>query len=137
MVMQFRSSSWPVGSVTPDCSSFLDSSDKTAESSSSRRRSRAGSPDVQPWCWQCNDCVRTNGCDLIGCPIRVWWTGDEVYYDGIVDAFDAFSLLHRVNYDDGEWEFVDLTAEPYVVAISEEKRRVKGSQSARSPTRRR
>lgn len=74
---------------------------------------------------------------MVGCPIRVWWPGDAVYYDGTVDAFDTFSLLHRVNYDDGEWEFVDLSAEPYVVAIPEEKCPGKASQRARPSARKR
>lgn len=68
-------------------------------------------------CWMCKDCLHKNGSSLIGLPIRVWWTDDAVFYCGIIDAFDSFSCIHRVCYDDDEWEFVDLSAEPYIVGI--------------------
>lgn len=72
-------------------------------------------------CWICKDCLHDNdnGPALVGLPIRVWWTDDAVYYDGFVDAFDTFSHVHRVNYEDGEWEFVDLGSEPYILGLLE------------------
>ena len=40
-----------------------------------------------------------------------------MFYDGSIDAYDAFSGVHRVKYVDGEWEFVTLAAEPYMIMV--------------------
>lgn len=40
----------------------------------------------------------------------VFWPGDSDWYGGYIVSFHKPSMLHRVLYDDGEWEFVDLRA---------------------------
>lgn len=44
--------------------------------------------------------------------VFVWWSDDRVAYGGELNAYDPFSRRHRVLYDDGEWEFIDLCDEP-------------------------
>mmetsp|Transcript_3685 Transcript_3685/g.3836 ORF Transcript_3685/g.3836 Transcript_3685/m.3836 type:complete len:206 (-) Transcript_3685:116-733(-) len=43
-----------------------------------------------------------------------------MFYKGIVNAYDKLSGKHRVLYDDGEWEFIDLCAEPVLIEHSKE-----------------
>jgi len=47
----------------------------------------------------------------IGRRVAVFWPEDATWYPGVVDAFVEESSLHRVLYDDGEWEFLSLDAE--------------------------
>lgn len=43
--------------------------------------------------------------------VLVWWHDDDCCYRGTVSAYDPISRRHRVLYDDGEWEFIDLAVE--------------------------
>jgi hypothetical protein len=69
----------------------------------------------QSWQWLCASCVGRSGRRLIGKEVCVWWHDDLKAYRGVVNAFDEASGSHRVLYDDEEWEFVNLTAEPFVL----------------------
>ncbi|XP_073296658.1 uncharacterized protein [Primulina huaijiensis] len=61
--------------------------------------------------------VKVNGAkksddeNLVGCKIKVWWPLDETYYEGKVTSFDHLKETHKVDYDDGETEILDLTKE--------------------------
>lgn len=44
---------------------------------------------------------REAGAGLVGRIVQIWWEGDEVYYAGRVEAFDAARGVHRVRYEDG------------------------------------
>jgi hypothetical protein len=50
---------------------------------------------------------------LIGREVLVWWQEDHCPYYGLVDEFDSASYCHRVFYNDGEWEFINLQVEPF------------------------
>ncbi|AQK53550.1 hypothetical protein ZEAMMB73_Zm00001d051067 [Zea mays] len=41
---------------------------------------------------------------LVGARIKVWWPDDKMFYNGIVESFDAVSKRHKVAYDDGDVE---------------------------------
>jgi hypothetical protein len=41
-----------------------------------------------------------------------------MFYKGTVNAYDNLSGKHRVLYDDGEWEFLDLCSEPVLIEHS-------------------
>lgn len=45
------------------------------------------------------------GDEAVGCRVRVYWEGEDEWYDGVVDAYLAERGYH-VKYDDGEeqWE---------------------------------
>ncbi|GAB2293662.1 hypothetical protein Dimus_027876 [Dionaea muscipula] len=49
--------------------------------------------------------------DLIGCWVKVWWPKDKTYYEGVVTEFDAWKMKHRIEYDDGDEEVLNLRKE--------------------------
>lgn len=118
--------SWPTASLCRECVSF---EDNTFSGKQSHRKSAA-----VEWGWFCPDCVKKRGADLVSMDIKVWWLQDAVYYEGRVDAFDAFSGTHRIQYVDGEWEFVDLRYEPYIVHAMQFPSKQKKASSTAEPT---
>ncbi|KAJ8446572.1 hypothetical protein Cgig2_019725 [Carnegiea gigantea] len=49
--------------------------------------------------------------DLVGCRIKVWWPLDRRYYEGIISSYDAYTRKHKVDYDDGDEEILNLRKE--------------------------
>lgn len=49
--------------------------------------------------------------EILDRQVLVWWQDDDCCYRGTVSAYDPISRRHRVLYDDGEWEFIDLAVE--------------------------
>lgn len=49
--------------------------------------------------------------DLVGCRVKVWWPKDKTYYEGVVAEFDASKMKHRIEYDDGDEEILNLRKE--------------------------
>ncbi|XP_075499963.1 sister chromatid cohesion protein PDS5 homolog D-like [Primulina tabacum] len=62
-----------------------------------------------------NGSKKSNDENLVGCKIKVWWPLDETYYEGKVTSFDHLKKAHKVDYDDGETEILDLTKERWEV----------------------
>ncbi|XP_073141480.1 uncharacterized protein [Henckelia pumila] len=62
-----------------------------------------------------NHSTKSNGQDLVGCKIKVWWRLDKTYYEGKVMSFDNLKKTHQVDYDDGETEILDLAKEHWEV----------------------
>lgn len=68
-------------------------------------------------------CSPKVGKKVVGCRVAVWWQSDERFYPGTIEFFDGSSKtnagrrVHRVLYDDGEWEYVPLCE--HVVCYSE------------------
>jgi len=56
---------------------------------------------------------------LIDERVQVWWDDDLTAYFGVINAFDKNSQCHRILYDDLEWEFINLGAEPLYIKRSE------------------
>ncbi|KAK2432284.1 Tudor/PWWP/MBT superfamily protein [Trifolium repens] len=62
------------------------------------------------------------GNSLVGKRIKVWWPLDKTYYDGVVNAYDHVKGKHKLLYDDGyveqlnlkkhRWELVDANVLP-------------------------
>ena len=50
--------------------------------------------------------------------VLVWWQDDGCCYRGTVSAYDPLSRRHRVSYDDGEWEFIDLATESVLYILN-------------------
>ncbi|GKB51540.1 phospholipase-like protein [Tanacetum coccineum] len=48
---------------------------------------------------------------LVGRRIKVWWSEDKSYYRGVVKSFDSSTKRHKVLYDDGVEELIDLNQE--------------------------
>ncbi|KEH28544.1 uncharacterized protein [Medicago truncatula] len=62
------------------------------------------------------------GNSLVGKRIKVWWPLDKTYYEGAVSAYDHVNGKHKVLYDDGveeqinlkkhRWELADVNVSP-------------------------
>ncbi|XP_074312727.1 sister chromatid cohesion protein PDS5 homolog D-like [Silene latifolia] len=84
--------------------------DKFQSNDSSKKRKRAASSDD-------DDVVETpHGRkkykdDLVGCRIKVWWPLDRRFYEGTITSYDASVRKHRVDYDDGDEENLNLRTE--------------------------
>ncbi|WJX48637.1 hypothetical protein P8452_35175 [Trifolium repens] len=62
------------------------------------------------------------GNSLVGRRIKVWWPLDKTYYNGVVNAYDHVKGKHKLLYDDGyeeqlnlkkhRWELVDANVLP-------------------------
>jgi hypothetical protein len=70
------------------------------------------------WLWLCPSCIQTS--NLTDVPIKVWWADDSKFYEGRIGELDIFSGDHRVFYTDGEWEFIRLADEAFLVGISKD-----------------
>ncbi|CAI9759701.1 unnamed protein product [Fraxinus pennsylvanica] len=61
--------------------------------------------------------TRESGKNLVGSKVKVWWPKDRMFYEGIIDSFDSVKKMHKILYNDGDeeklnlrkerWEFVD------------------------------
>jgi sister-chromatid-cohesion protein PDS5 len=49
--------------------------------------------------------------NLVGCGIKIWWPLDRRFYKGEVVSYDSKKKRHRVLYDDGEQEVLNLLKE--------------------------
>ncbi|XP_048139498.1 sister chromatid cohesion protein PDS5 homolog C-like isoform X4 [Rhodamnia argentea] len=48
---------------------------------------------------------------LVGRRIKVWWPLDEMFYDGLIQSYDPIIKKHKVLYDDGDKETLNLEKE--------------------------
>ncbi|XWS11713.1 hypothetical protein CRYUN_Cryun37aG0022700 [Craigia yunnanensis] len=51
------------------------------------------------------------GEELIGRRIKVWWPMDKTFYEGVVASYDPIRMKHRVFYEDGDEERLNLRRE--------------------------
>ncbi|GAB2269542.1 hypothetical protein Dimus_004461 [Dionaea muscipula] len=49
--------------------------------------------------------------DLIGSRVKVWWPKDKTYYEGVVAEFFPSKMKHKIEYDDGDEEILNLRKE--------------------------
>ncbi|KAK8654916.1 hypothetical protein V6N13_107512 [Hibiscus sabdariffa] len=52
---------------------------------------------------------------LVGLRVKVWWPMDSVFYDGVIQSFDRIRRKHKVLYDDGDIEILNLKREKWEV----------------------
>ena len=62
-------------------------------------------------CWLCPTCIHSLKEALVGRAISVYWSLDEVFYQGVINCYDDESKTYRVLYTDNDWEFIDVTQE--------------------------
>ncbi|KAI6672042.1 hypothetical protein NL676_006927 [Syzygium grande] len=48
---------------------------------------------------------------LVGQKIKVWWPLDEMFYYGVIQSYDPFRKRHKVLYNDGDIETLNLEKE--------------------------
>jgi hypothetical protein len=68
------------------------------------------------WYWICPTCLILHGKMLLKKEIQVWWVDDNCSYTGKVNGYDEKSNCHRIQYYDGEWEFLSLAYEAFLVS---------------------
>ncbi|KAH9612756.1 hypothetical protein KSS87_004382 [Heliosperma pusillum] len=57
--------------------------------------------------------TKDNGTELVGVTVKVWWPDDNAFYKGVVDSFDSATKKHKVLYDDGDVENLNLKEEKW------------------------
>ncbi|XP_057433643.1 sister chromatid cohesion protein PDS5 homolog C-like [Lotus japonicus] len=55
------------------------------------------------------------GENLVGLRVKVWWPEDREFYTGVVNSFDSARKKHKVLYDDGDEETLNLREEKWGV----------------------
>ncbi|XP_010275763.1 PREDICTED: neurofilament heavy polypeptide-like [Nelumbo nucifera] len=55
--------------------------------------------------------VKGHGENLVGAKIKVWWPIDHQFYKGVIDSFNPVKKKHKVLYDDGDEEILNLRKE--------------------------
>ncbi|XP_061346896.1 sister chromatid cohesion protein PDS5 homolog C-like isoform X2 [Gastrolobium bilobum] len=55
------------------------------------------------------------GQNLVGSRVEVWWPDDQMFYEGTVDSFDPAMKKHKVLYDDGDEEILNLKKEKWKI----------------------
>ncbi|XP_045821255.1 sister chromatid cohesion protein PDS5 homolog C [Trifolium pratense] len=56
-----------------------------------------------------NECViKEYDQNLVGERVEVWWPKDREFYKGVIESFDSAKKKHKVLYDDGEVEVLNL-----------------------------
>lgn len=53
--------------------------------------------------------------NLVGVRLEVWWPKDRQFYKGVIESFDSRKKKHKVVYDDGEVEVLNLAREKWNV----------------------
>ncbi|KAF5193119.1 hypothetical protein FRX31_017288 [Thalictrum thalictroides] len=64
--------------------------------------------------------VELNECDfetIIGKRVKVYWSGSRKWFVGCIKSFDNDSKLHRILYDDGDKEDLDLKSERFELEV--------------------
>ncbi|XP_022953544.1 uncharacterized protein LOC111456055 isoform X1 [Cucurbita moschata] len=51
--------------------------------------------------------------ELVGRRIKVWWPLDRKFYEGVVHSYDPVKKRHKVSYDDGDEEILNLKTQRY------------------------
>ncbi|KAG4195253.1 hypothetical protein ERO13_A06G100800v2 [Gossypium hirsutum] len=59
------------------------------------------------------------GENLVGLKVKVWWPKDHAFYEGVIHSYDAVKKKHKVNYDDGDQEILNLKREKWEVIEDE------------------
>ncbi|KAH7431610.1 hypothetical protein KP509_08G056800 [Ceratopteris richardii] len=49
----------------------------------------------------------------IGRRVRIWWPVDEKFYSGTITEFDGYSRRHKIEYDDGQVQFLCMDNEKW------------------------
>ncbi|XVE71254.1 hypothetical protein DITRI_Ditri10aG0135900 [Diplodiscus trichospermus] len=55
------------------------------------------------------------GENLVGFKVKVWWPKDRAFYEGVIESFDSVKKKHKVSYDDGDEEILNLKREKWEV----------------------
>ncbi|CAJ1973647.1 unnamed protein product [Sphenostylis stenocarpa] len=59
--------------------------------------------------------VKEYGENLVGLRVKVWWPEDREFYKGVIHSFYSAKKKHKVLYDDGDEETLNLVKEKWKV----------------------
>ncbi|KAL5074441.1 hypothetical protein RYX36_013425 [Vicia faba] len=57
--------------------------------------------------------IKEYGENLVGLRVEVWWPKDREFYKGVIERFDPIKKKHKVVYDDGEVEVLNLSRQKW------------------------
>ncbi|XP_024361717.1 sister chromatid cohesion protein PDS5 homolog A isoform X2 [Physcomitrium patens] len=101
--------------------------DKSAKKASAVEKSESPA-------WK-NEGERGGDESLVGCGIKVWWPLDKRFYKGSVVDYDAKKRKHKILYNDGETEILNLTKERWELTDKKNKTSAKKEKTpATTPT---
>ncbi|KAG0553459.1 hypothetical protein KC19_12G013000 [Ceratodon purpureus] len=83
--------------------------DKVATPDKSAKKASAVEKGTSP-AWR-SEGERGGDESLVGCGIKVWWPLDKKFYKGEVVEYDAKKKKHKILYNDGEQEILNLAKE--------------------------
>ncbi|VVB14006.1 unnamed protein product [Arabis nemorensis] len=63
---------------------------------------------------------RDYGESLVGSRIQVWWPMDRKFYKGVIESFGVSNKKHKVLYDDGDVENLNLNKERWAMIEEED-----------------
>ncbi|KAL5225230.1 hypothetical protein ABZP36_011869 [Zizania latifolia] len=61
----------------------------------------------------------SSSADLVGKRIKVWWPLDKKFYEGVVESYDSSKRKHKVLYNDGDVEMLNLAKEKWKIIGSD------------------
>jgi hypothetical protein len=82
--------------------------------------SRSTQSSSESWTWFCSECVKQLEDTINGSQVKIFWVDDSEYYEGWVAGLDQVSHEHRIKYGDGEWEFVRINREDFLISVTPE-----------------
>ncbi|XP_074287061.1 sister chromatid cohesion protein PDS5 homolog C-like isoform X2 [Silene latifolia] len=91
---------------TPKATKDVSGMEEAAKSSSKRKRPSEEKAHQ----------TKDYGPELVGSKVEVWWPDDSKFYKGVVKSFDAAEIKHKIFYDDGDIELLDLKNERWKFA---------------------
>ncbi|KAL2346661.1 hypothetical protein Fmac_000661 [Flemingia macrophylla] len=65
--------------------------------------------------------MKEYGENLVGLRVKVWWPKDREFYKGVIHSFDSAKKKHKVMYDDGDEEILNLMKEKWKVIEADSK----------------
>jgi len=84
-------------------------------------------------CHACAECVHRRPEVFLGHQVEVLWPDDDMWYAGKIHDYDKLSGQHRIWYDDGEWEFVNLHEQELSYSVPVVLRPARGASPAKAP----
>ncbi|TYH69570.1 hypothetical protein ES332_D05G065500v1 [Gossypium tomentosum] len=73
------------------------------------------------------------GENLVGLKVKVWWPKDREFYEGFIHSFDSAKKKHKVHYNDGDEEILNLKREKWAVIEDESGSDEEGAANLPSP----
>ncbi|XP_014501197.1 transcriptional regulator ATRX [Vigna radiata var. radiata] len=94
-----------VSSPRPGTKSTKDESSEETPKANVKRKRSSGKENESD--------VKDYGENLVGLRVKVWWPEDQEFYKGVIHSFYSGKKKHKVLYDDGDEETLNLLKEKW------------------------